>query len=57
MKTNQITSISLEQCDLIDEVINQIKNDFEIGDYTAIVELLNSAPRQNLMAYLPSEDQ
>lgn len=42
--------------DLIDKVIQQIKDDFEIGDYTAIVELLMAVPRTNLIAYLPEEE-
>jgi hypothetical protein len=42
--------------DLIDKVIEQIKDDFEIGDYTAIVELLMAVPRTNLIAYLPEEE-
>jgi hypothetical protein len=41
--------------DLIDKVI-KIKDDFEIGDYTAIVELLMAVPRTNLIAYLPEEE-
>jgi hypothetical protein len=42
--------------ELIDLVIEQIKNDFELGDYTALVELLGVVPRENLIAYLPEEE-
>jgi hypothetical protein len=42
--------------ELIDLVIEQIKNDFEIGDYTALVELLGFIPRKNLIGYLPEEE-
>ena len=41
---------------LIDLVIEQIKNDFELGDYEAIVELLKYVPMKNLTAYLPEEE-
>ena len=42
--------------DLIDKVIQQIKNDFELGDYTALVELLEAVPNTSLIAYLPEEE-
>ena len=42
---------------LIDAVIEQLKNDIEMGDYEAIVELLNALPTANLKGYLPEGDQ
>jgi len=50
-KTNEPTTD-----ELIDSVIEQIKNDIELGDYTAIVELLLSVPRTALISYLPEEE-
>ena len=41
---------------LIDSVIEQLKNDIEMGDYEAIVELLNALPTANLKGYLPEGD-
>jgi len=38
---------------LIDAVIEQMKNGMEMGDYEAIVELLNAVPEANLKGYLP----
>lgn len=40
---------------LIAEVINQIKKDIEIGDDTAIFELLEACPESELIAFLPEE--
>ena len=40
---------------LIDLVIDQIKNDFEISDLGALVELLGVIPSTNLKAYLPED--
>lgn len=37
---------------LIDLVIQQIKNDLESGDETAIAELLQMVPNDNLLAFL-----
>lgn len=42
---------------LIDAVIEQLKNDIEMGDYEAIVELLNALPTANLKGYLPEGEQ
>jgi hypothetical protein len=39
--------------ELIDEVIEQIKYDIEIGDVEALDELLKVIPNSNLAAYLP----
>ena len=38
--------------DLMDKVINQIKSDLSDGDVTAIEELLNCVPVKNLQAFL-----
>ena len=39
---------------LIDEVLEEIKKDVASGDLTAIEELLNFVPIENLKAYLPN---
>ncbi len=41
---------------LVELVIDQIKKDIEVGDLTAIHELLLFSPEENLKAYLPEED-
>jgi len=46
----------MKNYELIDLVIEQIKKDFEVGDYTAVFELLEFIPRENLIAYLPEEE-
>ena len=38
--------------ELMDEVIVQIKRDCDMGDYTAIEELLQSCPEANLRGFL-----
>ena len=43
--------------DLIDRVMDQIAQDLEGGDLTALEELLMFVPRENLIAYLPEEKQ
>lgn len=40
---------------LICKALEQIKQDIEIGDFTAIYELLASCPDPNLVAFLPEE--
>ena len=42
---------------VIDKVIAQIQLDLENGDTTAIEELLNATPIENLVAYLPEEKE
>ena len=42
--------------DLLDEVIDRIKHDLLNGDETAIDELLNFIPIQNLIWFLPERD-
>lgn len=39
--------------DLIDLVLNQLAQDIENKDFTAIEELLMAVPEENLIAYLP----
>ncbi len=41
---------------LIERVIELIKNDIECGDVTALYELLESTPTENLISYLPEEE-
>jgi hypothetical protein len=41
--------------ELISDVLEQIKADFEVGDHTAICELLSSCLVHNLIAFLPEE--
>jgi hypothetical protein len=42
---------------IVDQVIEQIKKDLSVGDETAIDELLHSTPDENLIAFLPDDDQ
>jgi hypothetical protein len=41
--------------ELVDLVIEQIKQDIENGDVTAIEELLHFVPEMNLKSYLPED--
>lgn len=41
--------------DLIEKVVEQIKEDVHCGDYTALEELMGFLPIENLIAYLPEE--
>ena len=43
--------------ELIDKVIAEIRISLENGDVTALEELLKSTPENNLIAYLPEEEQ
>jgi hypothetical protein len=43
--------------ELIDAVLEQISRDAEVGDYTAIEELLRYCPESRLRAYLPIADE
>lgn len=40
---------------LIDTVIAEIKSDIEVGDVSAIWELLSKCPTEQLIQYLPEE--
>ena len=42
--------------DLWDTVIERIKQDVEAGDVTALYEMLQSVPKDVLIAYLPEEE-
>lgn len=48
------TTVDLKQ-ELIEEVLNQIKEDITNGDVEPVLELLNFCPTANLMYYLPEE--
>jgi hypothetical protein len=41
--------------ELIDKAIEQIKLDIEVGDHTAIEELLKACPEVNLAAFLSEQ--
>lgn len=47
---------AVNSLDIWERVIEQIKEDFEAKDETAIYEMLQSVPRSVLSAYLPEED-
>ena len=51
--TGYQTKLVMAQSDLIDRVLDQIAQDLEGGDLTALEELLKFVPRENLIAYLP----
>lgn len=38
---------------LMDSVLEQIRLDVEVGDYTAILELLQYVPKDKLIGFLP----
>jgi len=40
---------------IIEAVIEQMRKDFEMDDVTAIYELLEFTPKENLLGYLPEE--
>jgi len=42
---------------IVDQCIEQIKADLAMGDETAIDELLKFVPDENLLMFLPDEDQ
>jgi hypothetical protein len=43
--------------ELLDAVLEQISRDAEVGDYSAIEELLRYTPESRLRAYLPIGDE
>lgn len=43
----------VDESDLIDQVLEQIRVDVDAGDFTAIAELLKCVPEKDLIAYLP----
>lgn len=42
--------------ELLDAVLEQIRRDVEIGDFSCIEELLKFVPEENLKAYLPEKE-
>lgn len=50
MATEEVKEAKTQE--LMDEVIIQIKRDCDMGDYTAIEELLMSCPEANLRGFL-----
>jgi hypothetical protein len=47
---------AVNSLDIWERVIEQIKEDFDSKDETAIYEMLQSVPKSVLSAYLPEED-
>jgi hypothetical protein len=47
---------AVNSLDIWERVIEQIKEDFDSKDETAIYEMLQSVPKEVLSAYLPEED-
>jgi hypothetical protein len=50
--TKLVNPLPVNMDALIDLVIQQIKNDLEMGDENAIAEMLKSVPVQNLQSFL-----
>ena len=44
-----------EKQELVDAVIEQLKKDFDMGDYTVLDELLGYIPKKVLLQSLPEE--
>ncbi len=40
---------------LVDQALEQVQTDLEIGDLTALEELLSRVPEQYLQGYLPED--
>ena len=57
METKEINLSEKQKDRLVDIVIEQIKKDFAMGDETAVDELLRFIPDENLIGFLPDEDQ
>jgi hypothetical protein len=45
----------MDRDELLDRVFVELRRDIELGDYTAIEELLSAVPDAILEAYLPEE--
>tara|TARA_B110000977_G_scaffold196027_1_gene275595 strand:- start:38 stop:175 length:138 start_codon:yes stop_codon:yes gene_type:complete len=43
--------------ELVDKVLEQIKKDVEVGDMTAIEELLGEVSEKNLRSFLSEEEE
>ena len=58
-KTNEVRFCQMDNVPkkekLIDAVITDLKNGFEMGDYTVLGELLEMLPEENLIKSLPEE--
>jgi hypothetical protein len=48
-------TVNMTKKKLIDLVLDQIEYDIDVGDLTAIEELLKYLPKERLRAYLPEE--
>jgi len=57
METNEIKLDEEQKQSIVDQCIEQIKKDLEMGDETAIDELLKFVPDENLIGFLPDDDQ
>ena len=55
-KKNESVNEAVDQ-ELMDQVIVQIKRDCDMGDYTAIEELLESCPEANLRGFLSEVEE
>ena len=57
MATKEIKLDEEQKQSIVDQVIEQIKKDFAMGDETAVDELLKFVPDENLIGFLPDVDQ
>lgn len=57
LEVDEMTDEEREQLEdnLLDAVIGEIKRDIEVGDVSAIWELLSHCPAEQLIQYLPEE--
>ena len=55
-KKNESVNEAVDQA-LIDQVVDQIMRDIEMGDQTAIEELLKSCPEENLRSFLSEVEE
>ena len=55
--SNEIVLDEEQKQSIVDQVIEQIKEDLAMGDETAIDELLKFVPDENLIGFLPDVDQ
>ena len=55
-KKNESVNEAVDQA-LIDQVVDQIMRDIEMGDQTAIEELLKSCPEANLRGFLSEVEE
>jgi nucleoid-associated protein YejK len=57
MATKEIKLDEKQKQSIVDQVIEQIKKDLQMGDETAIDELLKFVPDEYLIGFLPDDDQ